>query len=96
MKVMEGSTTQNTARVSITSSPKPGASLRENVSFESEDVTNAPSQLWWSRVRGQCREAFSEFFGTMILVLFGDGVVAQVTLSHGEKGNYQSISWGWG
>ncbi|THC87475.1 hypothetical protein EYZ11_013077 [Aspergillus tanneri] len=32
----------------------------------------------------------------MILVLFGDGVVAQVTLSHNEKGNYQSISWGWG
>lgn len=28
--------------------------------------------------------------------MFGDGVVAQVVLSGGEKGSYQSISWGWG
>ena len=28
--------------------------------------------------------------------MFGDGVVAQVVLSGGEKGDYQSISWGWG
>ncbi len=26
----------------------------------------------------------------------GDGVVAQVVLSDGKKGDYQSISWGWG
>jgi aquaglyceroporin related protein len=52
--------------------------------------------LLWSKVREYCRDAFSEFFGTMILILFGDGVVAQVLLSHGEKGDYQSISWGWG
>ncbi|RAL66044.1 hypothetical protein DID88_005705 [Monilinia fructigena] len=42
------------------------------------------------------REPFSEFFGMFILILFGDGVVAQVVLSSGEKGEYQSISWGWG
>lgn len=52
--------------------------------------------LLWFKVREYCRDAFSEFFGTMILVLFGDGVVAQVLLSHGQKGDYQSISWGWG
>ncbi|KAK3071607.1 glycerol channel [Teratosphaeriaceae sp. CCFEE 6253] len=34
--------------------------------------------------------------GTFILIMFGDGVVAQVVLSNGEKGDYQSISWGWG
>lgn len=28
--------------------------------------------------------------------MFGDGVVAQVVLSEGKKGDYQSISWGWG
>lgn len=28
--------------------------------------------------------------------MFGDGVVAQVVLSDLEKGDYQSISWGWG
>lgn len=60
------------------------------------DVTADPPQLAWSKVRYYCRDAFSEFFGTMILILFGDGVVAQVVLSKGEKGNYQSISWGWG
>ncbi|KAF2215477.1 hypothetical protein CERZMDRAFT_57026 [Cercospora zeae-maydis SCOH1-5] len=34
--------------------------------------------------------------GVFILIMFGDGVVAQVVLSRGEKGDYQSISWGWG
>ncbi|CAN8104520.1 unnamed protein product [Discula destructiva] len=50
----------------------------------------------WSRIRNYCQEGFSEFFGTMILILFGDGVVAQVVLSSETKGDYQSISWGWG
>lgn len=53
-------------------------------------------QLWWSRVRSTCQDAFSEFFGVFILILFGDGVVAQVVLSKGKNGDYQSISWGWG
>ncbi|KAF7870476.1 hypothetical protein EAF04_004220 [Stromatinia cepivora] len=52
--------------------------------------------LLWSRIRHTMREPFSEFFGVFILILFGDGVVAQVVLSSGEKGSYQSISWGWG
>ncbi|TKA78293.1 hypothetical protein B0A55_04742 [Friedmanniomyces simplex] len=59
---------------------------------------------WWAKVRIALREPFAEFFGTMILVLFGDGAVAQVLLSAGQKsapggdgyGNYQSINWGWG
>ncbi|EED22000.1 aquaglyceroporin, putative [Talaromyces stipitatus ATCC 10500] len=53
-------------------------------------------QLLWTRLRKASREPFSEFFGTMILILFGDGVVAQVTLSKNQRGDYQSISWGWG
>ncbi|KAL4810888.1 aquaporin-like protein [Aspergillus unguis] len=57
---------------------------------------NCPKPVEWSKMRTYCREAFSEFFGTMVLVLFGNGVVAQVVLSNGEKGDYQSISWGWG
>ncbi|KAI9376218.1 aquaporin-like protein [Aspergillus egyptiacus] len=52
--------------------------------------------LWWSKTRASYREAFCELFGTLILVLFGNGVVAQVVLSNYQKGNYQSISWGWG
>ena len=53
-------------------------------------------QPTWSKVREYCQDGFSEFFGTFILLLFGDGVVAQVVLSKGAKGDYQSISWGWG
>lgn len=50
----------------------------------------------WVGIRELMRDAFSEFLGTMVLILFGDGVVAQVTLSENTKGDYQSISWGWG
>ncbi|KKK23162.1 putative aquaglyceroporin [Aspergillus ochraceoroseus] len=67
-----------------------------SASFGSVSTNEEPEPAWWSRVRAYCREGFSEFFGTMILILFGEGVVAQVTLSHGERGDYQSISWGWG
>lgn len=59
-----------------------------------ENLASTP--LWWSRIRADCRLAFSEFFGTLVLVLFGNGVVAQVVLSENKKGDYQSISWGWG
>lgn len=61
-----------------------------------DDVIEANPDLAWSRIRHRFREPFSEFFGVFILILFGDGVVAQVVLSSGEKGDYQSISWGWG
>ena len=60
-----------------------------------EDVVQAEPDLLWSRGRRYLREPFSEFFGTFILVMFGDGVVAQVVLSDGKKGDYQSICWGW-
>lgn len=52
--------------------------------------------LAWPRFRATMQEAFSEFFGVMIMILFGDGSVAQVTLSDNMKGEYQSITWGWG
>lgn len=51
--------------------------------------------LAWPRIRRTFREALSEFMGVFILIMFGDGVVAQVLLSDDTKGNYQSISWGW-
>jgi aquaglyceroporin related protein len=60
------------------------------------DVKESNPDLWWSKVRSFMIEPFSEFFGVFILILFGDGVVAQVVLSRGTKGDYQSISWGWG
>jgi len=50
------------------------------------------------------REPFAEFLGVFVLVMFGDGSVAQVLLSTGQVtapggngfGAYQSISWAWG
>ncbi|PQE06256.1 hypothetical protein CJF30_00005219 [Rutstroemia sp. NJR-2017a BBW] len=58
----------------------------------------------WSAVRYVLREPFAEFFGTFIMVLFGNGGVAQVLLSGGQQsapgkdgyGSYQSINWAWG
>ena len=60
------------------------------------DVVQAEPDLLWSRIRRFLREPLAEFFGVFILIMFGDGVVAQVVLSGGTKGDYQSISWGWG
>ena len=51
--------------------------------------------LLWPRIRHYCRKPFAEFMGTFILIMFGDGSVAQVVLSNGDHGDYQSISWGW-
>ncbi|WP_214366517.1 MIP/aquaporin family protein [Pseudonocardia sp. H11422] len=42
-------------------------------------------------------ELCSEFAGTMILILFGCGVVAQVvTAPDGSLGDHDSIAWAWG
>lgn len=62
----------------------------------------AHHDLLWSRIRLALREPFAEFFGTFIMLMFGNGSVAQVLLSAGQitapgksgGGNYQSISWG--
>lgn len=42
-------------------------------------------------------ELCAEFLGTMILILFGAGVVAQVvTAPDGSLGDHDSIAWAWG
>ncbi|GJN69808.1 hypothetical protein PLICBS_003860 [Purpureocillium lilacinum] len=72
-----------------------GGSVQHNepTDVELETLQDHPR---WPVIRSMWQDAFSEFFGTMFLVLFGDGVVAQVVLSNGKKGDYQSINWGWG
>lgn len=60
------------------------------------------SGLVWSRIRTVMREPFAEFWGTAVMVMFGNGSVAQVLLSAGQSaapggngfGQYQSINWG--
>jgi MIP family channel proteins len=42
------------------------------------------------------RECLAEFVGTLVLILFGDGVVAQVVLSENTKGDYININLCWG
>lgn len=68
--------------------------------IERQPVTDSegcfPKVPLWGQICHGLREPLSEFFGTLILILFGDGVVAQVTLSQNQRGDYQSISWGWG
>ncbi|KAJ9132237.1 hypothetical protein NKR23_g11347 [Pleurostoma richardsiae] len=61
-----------------------------------EKVSPQIDDLAWSKIRHALREPFAEFFGTFMILAFGDGVVAQVLLSSGTKGDYQSINWGWG
>jgi len=46
--------------------------------------------------RDVVREAAAEFLGTFVLIAFGTGVVAQVTLSHGQAGVPLSIHLAWG
>ncbi|KAL3492225.1 putative aquaglyceroporin [Aspergillus germanicus] len=92
--VVEGIDISEDLNVSLRTSSKRDALL--GVSNASGTTVEEQPPLRWSRIRATCREAFSEFFGTLILILFGNGVVAQVTLSRNQKGDYQSISWGWG
>ena len=42
------------------------------------------------------REALAEFLGTFVMMLFGIGVVAQVSLGGGATGQYLSINLAWG
>jgi glycerol uptake facilitator protein len=51
-------------------------------------VTETPKRLTLTG------ELFAEFAGTLILILFGVGVVAQVVA--GGIGNHDSIAWAWG
>jgi aquaglyceroporin related protein len=68
---------------------------------EDHDVEER-QKLLWSKIRITFREPFAEFWGTLIMVMLGDGSVAQVLLSTGQTtapggngfGAYQSISWG--
>ena len=68
---------------------------------------DAHEHLTWSSIRVMFREPFAEFFGTFVMVLFGNGSVAQVLLSNSDTtnatsapggqgfGSYQSINWGY-
>lgn len=58
------------------------------------EPTYLPNPL--ARFRFFFREYFGEFIGTMILLIFGNGVNCQAVLSNWTQGSYLSISFGWG
>ncbi|EST07878.1 Major intrinsic protein [Kalmanozyma brasiliensis GHG001] len=67
---------------------------------ESDDADFAfPNR--WAAIRYKFREPFAEFLGCFMLMVFGNGINCQVTLSAlydptAPKGDYLSISFGWG
>ncbi|KAF2749291.1 aquaporin-like protein [Sporormia fimetaria CBS 119925] len=77
--------------------------LNPHAPIDHEDDIDERQQLWWPRIRIVLREPFAEFWGTCVMVMFGNGSVAQVLLSKGQEtapggngfGAYQSINWGW-
>lgn len=91
-------TSRNGEGSSTDSSPKAYAEHGPGIDHHipQDDVVQAHTELWWSKTRHTFREPLAEFFGVFILVLFGDGSVAQVVLSTDKNGQYQSITWGWG
>ncbi|PYI36552.1 aquaporin-like protein [Aspergillus indologenus CBS 114.80] len=82
--------------ITLASASKNLEAAVDGLNLTEGESTPQPTPPRWSRIRHVFRYAFSEFFGTMIMMLFGDGVVAQVLLSEKQKGEYQSITWGWG
>lgn len=76
--------------------------LHPDAPIDEEHDHGPASELLWSHVRIVLREPFAEFWGVVVMVMFGNGSVAQVLLSTGQEtapggngfGSYQSINWG--
>jgi len=60
-----------------------------------KEVSSLLERTSFGLLRQQFREFLAEFLGTCVLILLGDGVVAQVVLSNGTKGDYLGITIGW-
>ncbi|KAJ3524467.1 hypothetical protein NM688_g8556 [Phlebia brevispora] len=64
-----------------------------------EHYTRYPNR--WSRIREIIREPMAEFFGVLILIVFGNGVDCQTVLSantkvaSSPKGDYTGLAIGW-
>ena len=71
--------------------------FQQILSPSTQPVKSAPTYKYAFSVRNQLlRECLAEIFGTFVLILFGDGVVAQVVLSGGKNGDYTHINLCWG
>jgi len=70
--------------------------LKEFTNPFNENLYTEKSPLLWSSIRSRYQNAFSEFMGTFIFLLFSFGVTAQVVLSSSTKGDYTTLCLGWG
>lgn len=52
--------------------------------YEEHDIVEH-ADLRWTKLRAVLKEPLAEFFGVMVMVFLGDGSVAQVLLSEGQK-----------
>ncbi|SCU92283.1 LADA_0F15588g1_1 [Lachancea dasiensis] len=88
--VNESAPTRNEIEVGPTiSNPDIGRPL-------SEDAEPMTFPNFWAKIRYKMREPFSEFLGTLILVIFGVGGNLQATVTKGAGGSYESLSFAWG
>eukprot|EP01117_Protostelium_nocturnum_P016175 TRINITY_DN6352_c0_g1_i1.p2 TRINITY_DN6352_c0_g1~~TRINITY_DN6352_c0_g1_i1.p2 ORF type:complete len:419 (-),score=151.58 TRINITY_DN6352_c0_g1_i1:30-1286(-) len=78
--------------VSIEIKDSGATSLEEK---KAEQKAALKEKTWFGKLRYKLREPLAEFLGTLILVLFGDGVIAQTILSGGANGNWLTIAFGW-
>ena len=60
-------------RVDTMSSVRSYIGLKPEAPIDKEHDDLEHHELLWSRIRLALREPFAEFFGTFIMVLFGDG-----------------------
>jgi hypothetical protein len=95
--------TRDTRRSSSTlSEARRDLGLHPHAPIDEDHEFAERQKLLWSRIRVVLREPFAECLGVVIMVMFGDGSVAQVLLSTNETmapggsgfGTYQSINWG--
>jgi hypothetical protein len=82
--------------------PRKALGLHPKAPLDQDKDMAERQHLRWSRVRTVLREPFVEFWGVVIMVVFGNGATAQVLLSTAQAtapggngyGSYQNINWG--
>ncbi|KAF2170213.1 hypothetical protein M409DRAFT_64544 [Zasmidium cellare ATCC 36951] len=85
--------------------PRTWMGLQPQAPLQEEHDEFEHNALWWSKVKITLKEPFAEMWGTFILVLFGCGGIAQVSLGKNFPntspdgigyGDWQSINWCFG
>ncbi|KAF7195911.1 Aquaporin-3 [Pseudocercospora fuligena] len=88
-------------------SPRAWMGLQPMATLDEELDHAGHNHLFWPKVKIALKEPIAEFWGTFILVLFGDAAIAQTLLSGtdavrasspggGGFGAWDTISWAWG